>query len=419
MAQREVIVNGVQKLIVSISVNCLEYPGGKIQQKKTVENVAKDSPKANTIEREMKREIEREKARRETDGTNWESLLGLYGQHVHDEITAGRWCQSRGTSIDSMRSLHNWTAHWFKEAAARISASDVTKLFHQMREKEVSDSSIAKLRGDIRKVFEFGMLFDHIRGLRHSPTAGVSIKSRRRMRTEILRDDEIKKFLSYARQYEPAWYPIYAFAVYTGCRNGELYALKWSDIDFQGRMITVQRSYNKKFNEEKCTKTGEWRHVSICEPLWIIVEELKRVHDHDAQRGACKNPGYVLPRPGLWTNGEQARKLRSFCEEIGITPICFHTLRACFATELLKRGVDVPSVMRVGGWKSLKTMMHYVRLSGVSDKGITDPLDYRSEDPILANQRLLRAVGESYTDEKVHEAEIIPLNTRKIPSFGR
>ncbi|MCM0606582.1 MAG: site-specific integrase [Xanthomonadaceae bacterium] len=236
------------------------------------------------------------------------------------------------------------------------------------------------------------------------------------MWTEILRDDEIVKLLSYAREYEPVWYYIWAFAIYTGCRNGELYALKWSDIDLQDRMITVQRSYNKKYKVEKCTKTGEWRHVSVCEPLWEVIMELKRTHDHDVQRGACKYPGYVLPRPGLWQNGEQARKLRQFCEEIAITPVCFHTLRACFATELLKRGVAVPSVMRVGGWTSIKTMMHYVRLSGVNDKGITDPLDYRSKVESETNRTLMNAVGDRLSPQGVQIATVTPLNSRRLPS---
>lgn len=415
MAQKEITENGITKLIIYTSINCKEYSGGKIQRKKVVQGIAKGSQKANAIERELIREIEREKARREAVGTNWETLLGLYEFYAKDELAEGRWVQSKQTLFEALSSLHAWTKDWYKEASSNINASDVTKLFHKMREKGCSDSSIAKLRGDIRKVYEFGMLFDHIKAIKQSPTTGVSIKSRRRMRTEILSDDEIRKLFSYAQTYEPTWYPIWAFAVYTGCRNGELYALKWTDIDFQERLITVQRSHNKKFNEEKCTKTGDWRRVSICKPLWDIVVKLKNSHDHEVQRGACKNPGYVLPRPGLWQNGDQARKLRMFCEEIGITPICFHTLRACFATELLKRGVDVPSVMRVGGWKSLKTMMHYVRLSGVSDKGITDPLDYRSEDPSLANKTLLRAVGESFGGDE-GGAEIIPLLSRKFPS---
>ncbi len=141
------------------------------------------------------------------------------------------------------------------------------------------------------------------------------------------------------------------------------------------------------------------------------------MHDHDVERSECNHVGYVLPRPGSWQNGEQASKLRKFCEEIGITPVCFHTLRACFATELLKRGVAVPSVMRAGGWTSVKTMMHYVRLSGMDDKGITDPLDYRSPNPVEANKRLMAAVGEKF--EGVHEAVVIPLMSRKLPSSLR
>lgn len=415
MAQKEIVEKGIKKLIIYTSINCKEYPGGKIQRKRVVKGIAKGSTKANAIERDLIRLVEREKARREMSGTNWETLLGLYEHYVKDELNEGRWVQSRETYISAINALHSWTRCWYKEAASNITSADITKLFHRMREDGMSDSSIGKLRADIRKVYEFGMLFDHVKGIKHCPTTGVTIKSRKRMRTEILSDEEIKKLLSYAKTYEPAWYPIWAFAVYTGCRNGELFALKWSDIDFQERMITVQRSYNRKSKSYKTTKTGDWRKVSICDPLWTIMCELKNSYDHEMQRGTCKNPSFVLPRPGRWQSGEQAKILRQFCEEIGVTPVCFHTLRACFATELLKRGVDVPSVMRVGGWKSLKTMMHYVRLSGVNDKGITDPLDYRSEKPVETNKTLMSAVGESFGDDE-QGAEVIPLLTRRFPS---
>ena len=418
MPQKTIVKNGTEKLLIYVSVRCQEYPGGRIQLKRIFEDVEKDSAKANALERELLREADREKAQRENLGANWECLLHLYDSYATDLLRKDQWCQGRQTYEEAIRALHRWTKHWYRESAAQISAADVTKLLHEMKEQGSSPSTMQKIRGDIKKVFDFGILFDHVRGVKHSPTTGVTIKSRKRMRTEILRDDEIKKLLSYARQYEPTWYFIWGFAVYTGCRNGELYALKWSDIDFNERMITVQRSYNKKYRQEKCTKTGEWRHIAICEPLWEIVNELKQIHDHDVQRGVCNHVGYVLPRPGKWQNGEQASKLRQFCEEIGITPVCFHTLRACFATELLKRGVDIPSVMRVGGWSGIKTMMHYVRLSGVSDRGITDPLDYRSEVPIEANKALMNAVGEKF-DHGVREATIIPLANRRLPGFGK
>ena len=415
MPQKIVDTDGIKKLHIYVGVRCKEHPNGRIQLKRVYDGVEMGSTKANLLERDLLREAEREKAKREVDGTNWETLLSMYDVYASEKLQNGEWCQGKQTYDEAIRALHSWTKHWYREAAARISASDITKLLHNMKADGCSDSSIGKLKGDIKKVFEFGLLYDHIRGIRHSPTNGVSIKSRRRMRTEILSEDEIKKLLSYSRQYEPVWHYIWAFAIYTGARNGELYALKWTDVNFKDRMITIQRSFNKKYQEEKCTKTGDWRHVSICDSLWEIVLELKNNHDHDVQRGACNHIGYVLPRPGVWQNGEQARKLRQFCEEIGVTPVCFHTLRACFATELLKRGVSVPSVMRVGGWTSVKTMMHYVRLSGVNDKGITDPLDYRDSNPIESNRSLMKAVGDKYSDDESHDSVVIPLNTRRLP----
>lgn len=419
MPQKQIFENGVKKLLITVAVRCKDHPSGRIQLKQRHKDVEMGSAKANALERDLLREAEREKAQRENQGKTWEVVLNLYEVHTADLVRKGEWCQSRQTFEEAIRAMTKWTQCWFAESAASIGASDITKLMHRMKEEGCKEATLQKMRADIKKVFEFGMLHEHVRGIKQSPTVGVTIKSRKRMRTEILRDDEIVKLLSFAKKYEPTWYFIWSFAVYTGCRNGELYALKWSDIDFKERMITVQRSYNKKFKEEKSTKTGEWRHVSICEPLWELVQELKTMHDHDVERGSCNHVGYVLPRPGLWQNGEQARKLRQFCEEIGITPVCFHTLRACFATELLKRGVDVPSVMRAGGWTSVKTLMHYVRLAGVNDKGITDPLDYRSKDPQETNRTLMEAVGQKYDIEGVHEAVVIPLNSRNYLHRGR
>ena len=417
MPQKIVENNGVKKLQISVSVRCKEHPNGRIQLKRVYEDVEINSNRAKQLEKELVREAEKEKTTREIYGVSWKVLLNLYGAYSSRKLNEGKWCQSRQTYDEAISALYTHTAKWDDLIAAKITAADITRLLHNLEDSGYSNSSICKLKGDIKKVYEFGILENHLKGISVSPTNGVSIKSRRRMRTEILREDEIQKLLTYSQQYEPVWYFIWAFAIYTGARNGELFALKWIDIDEKDRMITIQRSYNKKYDVEKCTKTGDWRKVSICEPLWDVIVELKRIRDHDIQRGETKYSEFVLPRPGVWQNGEQARKLRMFCEEIGITPICFHTLRACFATELLKRGVPTPAVMRVGGWKSLKTMMHYVRLSAVEDKGITSVLDFRKPDPNEANRILMNAVGDAYNNDESLDAIVIPLNTRRLPRF--
>lgn len=52
-------------------------------------------------------------------------------------------------------------------------------------------------------------------------------------------------------------------------------------------------------------------------------------------------------------SGEQAKVLKNFGEEIGITPIKFHDLRATFITQVLNNGVALSKVMAIVGHFSL------------------------------------------------------------------
>jgi integrase len=155
-------------------------------------------------------------------------------------------------------------------------------------------------------------------------------------------------------------------ALLTGMRNGELFALKWSDVDLDKGLITVQRSYNKRTKEFKSTKAGYWRTVPISGELKQLLIDMRTC--------SSVGEGLVLNRMRSWDQGQQAKVLKEFCRMISITPIKFHTLRACTATHLISEGVEPVKVMKVCGWQDLKTMARYLRLSGVEEKGVTDGL---------------------------------------------
>jgi integrase len=85
---------------------------------------------------------------------------------------------------------------------------------------------------------------------------------------------------------------------------------------------------------------------------------------------------FVLPRFWEWDKGEQARIIRAFCIGNKIPSIKFHTLRACFATQLISIGIPTTVVMKICGWRDLKTMQRYIRLAGIDEAGATESLHF-------------------------------------------
>jgi integrase len=156
-------------------------------------------------------------------------------------------------------------------------------------------------------------------------------------------------------------------ALLTGMRNGELHALEWSDVDFENSKISVNKSYNTRFKVVKSTKAGYWRTVPISSELRSLLAVLKVDSERIGRR-------QVLPRLTTWTLGFQARELRRFCNGIGLPSIRFHTLRACFSTQLIRSGVPPIQIQKICGWRDLKTMQRYIRLAGIEIEGATEAL---------------------------------------------
>lgn len=219
--------------------------------------------------------------------------------------------------------------------------------------------------------------------INRNPTPVLKFKISDKIKS-VLNEEQILILLRRAQELEWEWYHHYAVAIYTGLRNGEMYALTWEKVNLDKRQILVNCSWSSK-DGFKSTKSGDDRVVEIPKPLLPVFAELK------LQSADCD---FVLPRLWKWDQGEQARILRLFLKSIGLPEVRFHDLRASWATLLLGKGVAPSKVMSMGGWKDMDTMMIYMRKAGIDIKGATNCLD----------------------DMRIHgfqNAEIIDLNSRQ------
>ena len=199
------------------------------------------------------------------------------------------------------------------------------------------------------------------------------------VRQGVLSASEVQKLLGEAKRLEHRYYPIWSLAVFTGMRSGELFALRWHDVDLENGLIYVNRSWSS-IGGFGPTKSRRNRTVPISSELRLLLVELKMRRD--------SNNEFVLSHEWDWKNGEQAKVLRSFCLSIGITPVKFHDLRATFITQLLLKGVSLAQVMSVVGHSELKTTNRYLRIVGTDLEGITDKLSYS-----LPREELARVIA--------------------------
>jgi len=324
------------------------------------------------VEKKLIGEAHRELVDKEAHGMSWLILIDQYELAMRNDDVFVRKL-AKGSQQNYISALRGHTKEWFKHRVEQIDKAKAWLLLDRI-ERDYSIAKRKSLRTAIDGLYSWAILSGRIKSSTSLPTEGFKSVSREdEPLPEILNLEEIRILLREAYTQNNLWYPIWAMALYTGMRSGELYALEWTSVDFENRMIYVHRNWTNKAGFHS-TKGGYWRAVPISDELLPFLRELKL---------KSREKQFVLPRFHSWEDGRQAEILRVFCVGIGVPSIKFHTLRACFATQLIKNGVAPGKVMKMCGWKDLKTMQRYIRLAGIEVKGATDGLKLLPEEKMM------------------------------------
>ncbi|MET9310930.1 tyrosine-type recombinase/integrase [Kribbella sp. NPDC003505] len=172
----------------------------------------------------------------------------------------------------------------------------------------------------------------------------------------------------------PAWGALLWTVMVTGCRRGELCALRWSDIDLDRAKVTIDSALTRKL-QEKSTKSEQDRRISI-DPYTV---EMLRSHKKRAAE-QCNAAGITLGQNSYVFSLEAdfskpmrpdtvTQRYRRLAARNGLRSTRIHSLRHYSATELLAAGVDLKTVSgRLGHASGSTTLRFYAAWLEEADK---------------------------------------------------
>ncbi|MCR4293427.1 MAG: site-specific integrase [Candidatus Kuenenia sp.] len=232
---------------------------------------------------------------------------------------------------------------------------------------------LATLKHMINKGVQWGMAPDN--ALKQVRNVKMLAENNRRLR--FLSIEECKRLIECCHKDLKL---IVTVALNTGMRRGEIFGLKWEQVDLNHGFILLD-----------VTKNGERREIPINTTLEYLFKEM--THSIESVYVFVGKTGKPLIdiKTGFHTALRKA----------GISDFRFHDLRHTFASQLVMNGMDLTSVKELLGHKSLAMTLRYAHLApGHKRKAVhvLDRLMEQNKDDVLKNGYSLDTISEN----KVH-----------------
>lgn len=324
----------------------------------------------------------------ELDGKAWRVRHGLEAGPTGTKTTLWElctwWLESRCPDASQERERSRLHTHVERTALGKlllpaVTAERVEDYLRAIEQGGASPSSCNRLRAILRCVFSRAIVAKRWAGA--NPLLGVEHRKAPKPHHETLTPDEVGPVLAHTPQ---PWRDIFATALYTGMRKGELLGLRKAAVDMRDRTIRVERSYGRETTKGKHADT-----IPIADPLLPYLEHALEASPSELvfPRLTGRKRGQMRPedsklelvlrralgRAGLVTGYEHvcrrckhakrdhawrfADKVQRRCPapECGMLlwaralprHMTFHELRHTSGTLMLRAGIDLHRVQRV------------------------------------------------------------------------
>ena len=301
------------------------------------------------------------------------------------EELASLWLENYKTTVkpstfENVRSkVEKMTEEHFKE----MKLKRVTTTYCQKVAIELSKTYVlyGHYLSVINRIFKYAVLMDILDSNPFDKV--IKPKSRQTQRKgNFLTKEELKEFLKLAQTTTLSYFfPLVHLMAYTGLRQGEALALKWSDIDFENKKITVNKTAVRIKEKQtiQTPKTKNSKRVISIDPATLSIlkswkkDQIKIYFKNGKHFEGDENFIFTNQR-GEWVHIHNfIRYFKRFIADHKLKPITPHGLRHTHASLLFSAGVEPKNISdRLGHSTVQITLDLYTH---ISEEQRTDTVD--------------------------------------------
>lgn len=175
------------------------------------------------------------------------------------------------------------------------------------------------------------------------------------------------------------WKAFFSFLYFTGCRKGEALALNWKDIDFKEKLVTINKSINRKglegatFEVTTPKNRASYRKILLPDKLIEILKDYKKYCE---KLDGFNENMFVFYGSSPLVEQTIRRRMNEYSDLAGVKHIRVHDLRHSHASLLINKGQNILIVsQRLGHSDITQTLNTYSHLMPNKQKEIIGALN--------------------------------------------